>query len=228
MENKTTHVLKSPVGRKILMALSGQILTIFVIFHIAGNSTIFFHKLNAYVVGLYGLPVFVWGGRIVLIAAFILHLYYGTILKLENRASKPKTYAVTHYLRATVAGRNQIWTGIIIIVFLIYHLLQFTFQVTNPAISADRNLDTLGRPDVFMMVVRSFQNMGVSAAYVISLVVLGLHLLHGMQSSIQTWGLNNERTLPAFEKWGVRASLILLLWYISIPSAVLLGILRLK
>ncbi len=228
MENKTTHVLKSPVGRKILMAISGQILTIFVIFHIAGNSTIFFHKLNAYVIGLYGLPVFVWGGRIVLIAAFVVHLYYGTILKLENRAAKPKTYAVTHYLHATVAGRNQIWTGLIIIVFLIYHLLQFTFQVTNPAISADRNLDTLGRPDVFMMVVRSFQNMGVSAAYAISLVALGLHLLHGMQSSIQTWGLNSEGTLPAFEKWGMRASLILLLWYISIPSAVLLGILRMK
>jgi succinate dehydrogenase / fumarate reductase cytochrome b subunit len=228
MYNKATHFLKSSVGRKVLMALSGQILVIFVIFHIAGNSTLFFHKLNAYVVGLYGLPVFVWGGRVILIAAFAVHLYYGTVLKLENYASKPQPYAVTRYLHATFAGRNQIWTGVIIVVFLVYHLLQFTFQVTNPAISADGHPDALGRPDVFMMVVRSFQNIGITAAYVISLAALGLHLLHGMQSSIQTWGLNDERTLPAFEKSGALASVMLFLWYISIPVVVVLGILRME
>jgi succinate dehydrogenase / fumarate reductase cytochrome b subunit len=208
------------------MAISGQILVIFVIFHIAGNSTIFFHKLNAYVVGLYGLPVFVWGGRIILIAAFAIHIYYGTVLKLENRAAKPRPYAVTHYLHATFAGRNQIWTGVIIIAFLIYHLLQFTYQVTNSAISADSHPDTLGRPDVFMMVVQSFQHIGISAAYIISLAALGLHLLHGMQSSIQTMGLNNERTLPFFEKSGTLASVILFLWYSAIPVAIIVGLLK--
>jgi succinate dehydrogenase cytochrome b subunit len=217
---------KSTVGRKILMAMSGQILVIFVIFHIAGNSTIFFHKLNAYVVGLYGLPVFVWGGRIILIAAFAIHIYYGTLIKLENHEAKPQPYAVTHYLHATFAGRNQIWTGVIIIVFLIYHLLQFTFQVMNPAISADSHSDTLGRPDVFMMVVHSFQDVGISAVYVISLAALGLHLLHGIQSSIQTWGLNNERTLPVFEKSGMLASVILFLWYSAIPVATIAGLLK--
>ena len=208
------------------MALSGQILVIFVIFHIAGNSTIFFHKLNAYVVGLYGLPVFVWGGRIVLTAAFVIHIYYGAVIKLENHASKPRPYAVTHYLHATFAGRNQIWTGVIIIVFLIYHLLQFTFQVTNSEISADIHPDSLGRPDVFTMVVRSFQYISISAAYIISLAALGLHLIHGMQSSIQTWGLNNERTLPVFEKSGTLASVILFLWYSAIPIAIIAGLLK--
>jgi succinate dehydrogenase / fumarate reductase cytochrome b subunit len=208
------------------MAITGQILVIFVIFHIAGNSTVFFHKLNAYVAGLYGLPVFVWGGRVILIAAFAVHLYYGTVIKLENRAAKPQPYVVTHYLHATFAGRNQIWTGVIIVVFLIYHLLQFTFQVTNPAISADSHVDALGRPDVFMMVVRSFQNIAVSAAYVVSLAALGLHLLHGMQSSIQTWGLNNERTLPVFEKSGTIASVILFLWYAAVPVVIVAGLLK--
>ncbi len=220
------HFPTSTVGRKILMAITGQILVIFIIFHIAGNSTIFFHKLNSYVVALYNLPVFVWGGRIVLTAAFAVHLYYGTVIKLENQAAKPQPYAMTHYLHATFAGRNQFWTGVIIILFLIYHLLQFTFQVTNPSISADNHVDALGRPDVIMMVVRSFQNSAISAAYVISLAALGLHLLHGIQSSLQTWGLNNERTLPVFEKSGTIASVILFLWYISIPIVVVLGILK--
>jgi succinate dehydrogenase / fumarate reductase cytochrome b subunit len=216
----------SAVGRKILMAISGQILVIFVIFHVAGNSTIFFHKLNVYVVGLHSLPILVWGGRIVLIAAFAIHIYYGTVIKLENHAAKPQPYAVTHYLRATFAGRNQMWTGVIVIVFLICHLLQFTFQITNPAISAGNHPDALGRPDVFMMIVQSFQYAGISSAYIVSLAALGLHLLHGIQSSIQSWGLNNERTLPILEKSGTLASIILFLWYSAIPVAIISGLLK--
>lgn len=217
---------KSTVGRKILMAISGQILVIFVVFHIAGNSTIFFHRLNAYVEGLYGLPVFVWGGRVVLVLAFLLHLWYGTALKLENRAAKPAPYAVTQYVRATFAGRNQIWTGAVIAVFLIYHLLQFTFQVTNPSIAADTHPDALGRPDIFMMVVLSFRHIGIAAAYIVALAALGLHLLHGVQSSFQTWGLNSDGTLPVVEKTGMTASVILFLWYAAIPAVILTGLLK--
>ncbi len=216
----------STVGRKILMAISGQILFVFIVFHIAGNSTIFFHALNAYVAGLYGMPVFVWGGRVVLVLAFVLHVWYGTALKLENHAAKPAPYAVTQYVRATFAGRNQIWTGAVIAVFLIYHLLQFTFQVTNPSIAADTHPDALGRPDILMMVVLGLRHIGIAAAYIVALAALWLHLLHGMQSSIQTWGLNNDRTLPVFEKAGSVASLILFLWYIAIPVSILMGALK--
>jgi succinate dehydrogenase / fumarate reductase cytochrome b subunit len=218
----------STIGRKILMAITGQIMILFIIFHIAGNSTVFFHKLNSYVAALYTLPLFVWGGRIVLIAAFVVHVYYGTVIKLENQSSKPQSYAMSHYLHATFAGRNQFWTGVIIVFFLIYHLLQFTFQITNPRISADSHFDVLGRPDVSMMVIRNFQHVSICAAYFIALAFLGFHLLHGMQSSLQTWGLNNERTLPIFERLGTIASVILFFWYMSIPIAVVLGILKLN
>jgi succinate dehydrogenase / fumarate reductase cytochrome b subunit len=217
---------QSPIGRKIVMATTGQILIIFIIFHIAGNSTIFVHALNAYVVGLYGLPVFVWGGRAVLIAAFAFHIWYGTVIKLENYAAKPRSYAITYYMNATFAGRNMIWTGTLIASFLVYHLLHFTFQVTNPAIAADTHPDALGRPDVFMMVVRNLQHIGISLVYLVSLVALLLHLSHGIQSSFQTWGLNNNRTLPVFEKSGMIASAILFLWYCAIPVSILMGILK--
>ncbi len=216
----------SSVGRKIMMAITGQILVIFIVFHIAGNSSIFFHKLNAYVVALYTLPIFVWGGRIVLVLAFLFHIWYGTVLKLENYSAKPQSYAVVHYNRATFSGRYQIWTGVVIAAFLIYHLLQFTFQVTNPGIAADTHPDALGRPDIFTMVVQSFRNIGISGIYVISLAALGLHLLHGVQSSFQTWGLNDERTLPVIEKTGTIASIILFLWYVAIPGVILIGLLK--
>jgi succinate dehydrogenase / fumarate reductase cytochrome b subunit len=216
----------STVGRKIVMAITGQVLVLFIVFHIAGNSTIFFHKLNAYVAGLYELPVFVWGGRIVLLLAFIFHSYYGIVLKLENHEAKPQSYAVTSYRKATFAGRNQIWTGVLVLVFLVYHLLQFTFQVTNPGIGANTHSDMLGRPDVLGMVVLSFQQVGIVTLYVISLVALGLHLLHGMQSSIQTWGLNNDRTLPIFEKTGLAISIVLFVWYAAIPISILMRIVK--
>ena len=216
----------STVGRKIVMAITGQVLVLFIVFHIAGNSTIFFHALNAYVAGLYNLPVFVWAGRIILVLAFILHSYYGIVLKLENHEAKPGSYAVTSYRKATFAGRNQIWTGVLILAFLVYHLLQFTFQITNPGVAADTHKDALGRPDVFTMVVAGFQDIAVPLVYVVSLAALGLHLHHGMQSSIQTWGLNNDRTLPAFEKAGLTASICLFLWYAAIPVSIVVGILK--
>ncbi len=216
----------STVGRKIVMAITGQILVLFIVFHVVGNSTFFFHALNAYVMALYNLPVFVWGGRVVLVIACILHLYYGAVLKLENYAAKPRAYAVTNYRQATLAGRYQIWTGVVIAVFLVYHLLQFTFQITNPSIAADTHPDMLGRPDVFTMVVRSFQQIGIAGIYVLSLAALGLHLVHGIQSSFQTWGLANDGTLPAIEKAGNAASVVLFLWYVAIPLSVVVGILR--
>jgi succinate dehydrogenase / fumarate reductase, cytochrome b subunit len=216
----------STVGRKIVMAITGQVLVVFIIFHVAGNSSIFFHKLNAYVAALYTLPIFVWGGRAVLVAALAFHIWYGTRLKLENHSSKPEAYALTRYLNATFAGRNMIWTGAFIFTFLIYHLLHFTFQVTNPSTAADTHPDSLGRSDVFIMVVRSFQHIDISLVYIVSLVALLLHLYHGIQSSFQTWGLNNDRTLPVTERTGMTAAIILFLWYATIPMAIFLGLLK--
>jgi len=216
----------STVGRKIVMAITGQVLVLFIVFHIAGNSSLFFHKLNAYVTALYTLPWFVWGGRIVLVAAFALHTWYGSLLKLENHAAKPEPYAVTRFRKATISGRYQIWTGVAVAAFLIYHLFQFTFQTTNPSIAAETHVDALGRPDVAMMVVKSFQQISISGVYLAALVALGFHLLHGIQSSFQTWGLNNDRSLPIIERTGIATSVILFLWYIAIPASILTGLLR--
>lgn len=166
------------------------------------------------------------GGRAVLVAAFALHMWYGTMLKLENHSAKPQEYALAHYLNATFAGRNMIWTGVFIFTFLIYHLLHFTFQVTDPSIAADTHPDNLGRPDVFMMVARSFQHIDISLFYMVSLVALLLHLYHGIQSSFQTWGMNNDRTLPVIKKTGTIASVLLFIWYSAIPVAIVVGILK--
>jgi len=208
------------------MTISGQLMVLFVIIHVLGNSTIYVNWLNAYAVGLHAFPPFLWAIRLVMIAAVLLHVYLGIVVTLENRASKPQAYAVTNHLSTTFAGRNMIWSGALIFSFLIYHLLQFTFQVTNPTIAAVRNLDAAGRPDVFSMVVQSFQQMSIVLVYLVSMTALLLHLTHGIQSSFQTWGLNNDKSLPIIIKTGTITAVVLFLGYVAIPVVIALGILK--
>lgn len=217
---------KSTVGRKILMAVTGQMMVLFVIAHALGNSTIYFSDLNAYAASLRALPVLLWAIRVFLFALLCLHVYLGIVITLENRKAKPEAYAVADHLSATFAGRNMIWTGAIIGAFLVYHLLHFTIQVIYPQFSALRHLDALGRPDVFMMVVRSFRHIGIVSFYIISVAGLLLHLSHGIQSSFQTWGLNNDRTMPYFTRGGTAAAVVLFLGYAAIPVVIVMGIVK--
>jgi len=218
----------STVGRKILMALTGQLMVFYVIAHVIGNSTIYAGAINAYAEGLHHWPfvIVLWSSRFLLLISLILHAWYGVILWLENRRSKPLGYAVTLNVSATFAGRNMIWTGIVIGIFLAFHIIHFTLQFIDPSTAAIRNPDTLNRPDVLMMMVRSFQNPGLVFIYLAGVASVLLHLMHGIQSSFQTWGINNDRTLPMFIKAGLAAAAILFLGYAAIPISIAAGIVK--
>jgi len=220
--------ITSSVGRKLLMAVTGVMMLCFIIIHMLGNSTIFLGWLNAYAEHLHALPPLVWAFRIVMLLLFGVHVFLGIQLSLENSAARPQAYAVKKDRRATFAGKNMIWTGVVIAGFLVYHILHFTLHVTNPALSAGMagNVDTLGRPDVFKMVVLSFQQAGIAAMYIIAMIALALHLSHGAQSFFQTLGLNTDKTIEVFEKIGVVAAVIFFIGYASIPIAVFVGILK--
>ena len=209
-----------------MMAATGQLLVLFIILHVLGNSTIYFGWLNAYAAHLHALPPLLWSFRLVMIALFSLHLFFAIVLTLENSAARPQPYLVKKNLESTFAGRNMIWTGAVIGVFLFYHLLHFTFQVTNPAIAAVRHPDSLGRPDVFLMVARSFQNIGISTLYIVAVIALWLHLSHGIQSSFQTWGLNSDRSFPVVKGGSAAAAIILFIAYVAIPVVIVTGILK--
>ena len=216
----------SSVGRKLVMAATGQLIFLFVIVHVLGNATIYFGLLNAYAAHLKALPPLLWSFRLGLIILFAFHIFYGIVLTLENNAAKPQSYVFRNDLSATVAGRNMIWTGAVIGSFLIYHLLHFTIQVTNPSVAAARHLDSLGRPDVFTMVVKSFQNFGIAFVYLLSMTALWLHLSHGIQSSFQTWGLTSDNSLPIIKRVGAIAAVILFIAYIAVPVVIATGIVK--
>ncbi len=219
-------LLQNMVGRKIVMSVTGLAMVIFVIIHLLGNTSLFSGPdgINAYGKLLHSLGAFLWLVRLTMLSTLCLHIFFGIHLTLENRAAKPQRYAVRKDLSATLAGRNMIWTGLLIAIYLVYHLLHFTLEIIYPGLSAYQNPDAAGRPDIFMMVVLSFRNISIASLYVLAMGALTLHLSHGIQSMFQTLGLNNEKTLPAVIKIGTIAAMIIFLGYISIPVSIFAGL----
>ena len=207
------------------MAATGQMMIIFIILHVAGNSTIFFGKLNAYAAGLHALPVLLWAVRLALLPTIVLHILYAVQLSLENSHARPVDYLNRNNLASSFAGRNMIWTGAIIGTFLVFHLLHFTLQVIDPGTAARSHMDAAGRPDVFLMVARGFQRTWITAVYLLGVLALWFHVSHGIQSSFQTWGLNGERSFPYIRRGGSLGAVVLLLAYAAIPVAIFAGLL---
>lgn|SRR5574341_1571967 len=217
-------LLTSSVGRKLLMAVTGLFMLLFVIVHLLGNSSVFIGPdgINAYAEKLHSLGPLVWMFRAFMFLMLCIHVYFGITLTLENSAANPKKYAVKKMLKASFAGETMIWTGVLLFAFLVIHLLQFTFRVTPDVVLGT---DAKGRFDVFTMMVSSFRITAISAIYLVSMVVLFLHLSHGIQSFVQTLGCSNDRTLPKLQAVGTSLSVLFLLGYSAIPVLILAGIL---
>ena len=115
----------SSVGRKVLMAGSGLFMVLFVIVHLLGNSSIFIGPdgINAYAEKLHGLGPFVWVFRLFMLAMLGIHVLFGILVTLDNWSANPDKYKVKKMLKATFAGETMIWTGALLLVFVVYHLL---------------------------------------------------------------------------------------------------------
>lgn len=218
------QLFSDSIGRKVVMAVTGLLMVLFVVGHLLGNLTIFAGEngINAYAAKLHELGPVVWGTRVVMAVAVVLHLVISIQITLENRAANPTQYAVSRSLRATFAGKTMIWTGLVIGAFVTYHLLHFTFRVT-PGLQL--GTDALDRFDVFGMVLGSFQSAPIALVYVAAMVALFLHLSHGIQSTFQSLGLSNAVLLPRYGAGGKWLSALFLVGYGSIPVVILIGIL---
>jgi len=220
------QLFTSSVGRKILVAISGQLMVLFVIVHLLGNSSIFIPGgINAYAEHLHALPPLVWSLRIVMLVSLLTHIYFGIQLTLENKTANPTPYAVKRELKATFSSSNMIWTGVLLGIFIIGHLLHFTARVTPDIAPRLASLSSGPFFDVYSMVVGSFRHGAIAAIYVASMVVLFLHLNHGIQAFFQTMGWNSDRSLPVMSKAGRTIAIIFLVGYSSIPIFILARIL---
>ncbi len=222
-----TDLYRSAVGKKAVMAVTGIILFGFVLGHLLGNLKLYLgpDALNSYARFLRtaGEPlvpanVLLWAVRVLLIAAVALHVWAAWQLSRASRAARPDAYVAGTRIHTAYASRTMRWGGVIILLFVIYHLLHLTWGTVHPAFVPG---------DVYHNVVTGFQVWWVSLFYIAAQIALGFHLHHGLWSMFQSLGWNH----PRFNLWrngfAHAFAWLITVGNISFPVAVLSGLVRL-
>src|SRR5438552_11519832 len=217
----------SSVGRKMIVAVTGAILIVFVIGHLLGNLQIFLGPewINAYSQHLRDLGPVLWLIRAFLLISVILHIYFTILLAIENRRARPQAYRDRNYVKASWASRHMVVSGLVVLAFIIFHLFHFTARKFNPQFPL-LQLNPLNRYDVYSMMVYGFRNVYVSIFYIVGLFLLTLHLTHGSSSFFQSLGLNDKKLTPRVALGGRIFAWLLFIGYTSIPVAILLGLVK--
>ncbi|MBP9706200.1 MAG: succinate dehydrogenase cytochrome b subunit [Oligoflexales bacterium] len=215
------HALKSSIGLKVIMALTGLMLFGFLLAHLAGNLIIFAgaDAFNAYGQSLRDLGPLLWVARIGLLVIFVSHITSAIILTQRNRAARGSSYAFENKNLTSHASRTMMVTGSLVLAYLAFHLAHYTLHLTHPEY-ADLN------GDIYQMVVSGFSEPLVSGIYIIAMLLIGFHLSHGIASLFLTLGFNHPKYKPSIKCAGLLASLVISLGFISIPLAVLLGFIQ--
>ena len=201
------------------MAVSGVILFLFVLGHLVGNLQIYEgpEKLNSYAHFLRSMPAVLWGVRITLLAMVALHIWSSIQLASLKFDARPTGYIKKKATQSSYASRTMYWSGPIILTFVIYHLLDFTFGIVNPRFQEG---------NVYANVIASFQFLPVSAFYMIAMLLLCMHLYHGLWSMFQSLGFSHPRYTPVLKRSAVVVAILIAAGNISIPVSVLAGLVR--
>jgi succinate dehydrogenase / fumarate reductase cytochrome b subunit len=220
-ENRAPNFWQSTNGKKAVMAITGAILFLFVIGHLLGNLQVFegAAQLNAYGRFLKNTGELLWIVRGILLLCVGLHILATVQLALRNQKARPVGYKVKKSVASSYADRTMYWSGPIVLAFVIFHLLEFTAGVIHPE---SRFIEG----DVYHNVVAGFSVWWVSAWYIFSLILLGLHMRHGIWSMFQSVGLNHPRHTPVLKRAALWIAILITAGYISIPVSVLAGWVR--
>jgi succinate dehydrogenase / fumarate reductase cytochrome b subunit len=216
----------SSTGKKFLMAVSGAVLFGFIVGHLLGNLQIFLgpEALNRYSAFLKSTGELLWMARIVLLVMVGIHIWTAVALTLENRAARPIAYAQKDYIKASYASRTMHYSGVIVLAYLVYHLMHFTFQNVHPQYSGF--VDAQGRHDVYRMVVMSFQQPAIALVYIFANLLLGIHMSHGIYSMFQSLGLVGEEVRPKLQLAANVIGYGIFVAYAAIPLSVWLGMVK--
>jgi len=228
--NSLWRMLNSTIGKKYLMALSGAGLFLFVTGHMIGNLQLFLgpEALNRYAHFLQSLGEFLWIIRFGLLALIGLHIWSALSLTLENKAARPVEYSSGQApFAASLASRTMLVGGLIVALFVVYHLLHYTVCLTAVNFTgvdfAHLTDPETGHHDVYAMVIYGFGVWYVSLFYLIAVGFLCLHLSHGVSAMFQSLGLRNHAWWPVISKGALIWSAVLFLGYAVVPGSILLG-----
>jgi succinate dehydrogenase / fumarate reductase cytochrome b subunit len=227
--NVLIRIWQSSLGKKYLMALTGSAMMVFLFFHLVGNLQVFVGetRLNTHAFVLHHFVELLWPLRIALLAMLVIHVVAAVKLSAENRAARPVAYSRAEQVTASYASRTMLMSGLLIALFIVYHLLHFTFQVSALNFTGRSFQEFHGAApaplhahNVYRMVLAGLGQPLVAGFYLLSLALLFLHLSHGMESWFQTLGLTFE-CCPSLPKILARVmSLFFFVGYSSMPIAI--------
>ena len=202
--------MRSSIGAKHVMAISGLLLVLFAIVHMLGHLQMFGGPAmyNAYAKFLQELWEVKWPVRVGLLALLVVHVVTGLALVAKNRAARPIGYAVYRPVVSSVVGRTMALSGIVVLAFLIFHIQHFTI---SPSVDS-----------TYVRYVHAFRQPGIYAIYLVGIALLAAHLGHGASAWLQSLGLRHPK-YPT-DRLGPIVAAVLFVGYMLPPTAVLAGV----
>lgn len=209
----------SSIGKKLVMAVTGVVLVGFVVGHMTGNLLVYKgpEAINAYAEGLRTFPAALWAVRGFLLLCVGLHVWSSTSLTLANAAARPVGYRQTKPDASSYASRTMKFSGPLLALFIVYHLLHLTVGSAHP---------DFRHGDVYRNFVVGFQNLWVSGFYIAAMLALGFHLYHGVWSLFQTVGASHPRYDGLRRVLAVLITVVVIGGNLSFPIAVMTGVLK--
>ena len=211
----------SSIGKKAVMAVTGLVLFGFLILHMLGNLQVFLGRevMNHYAETLHGNPGLLWVARVVLLVSVVLHTWAAIQLTAVKAAARPVAYVKPGNVQGSTGSRTMMLSGPVIALFVIGHLLHFTTGTIHPQFV---------ELHAYENVVNGFANPIAAGLYIVAMILVGFHLSHGIWSMFQSIGFSHPRYTPLIKKFAGVFSWILIAGFISVPIAVLAGIVRIS
>ncbi|MGJ8643640.1 MAG: succinate dehydrogenase cytochrome b subunit [Luteolibacter sp.] len=222
-----TAYWQSSIGKKLVVAVTGLAMVLFLAGHLTGNLLIFAGReaFNEYAEFLHnaGHGALIWVARIGLLVIVTLHVWATILLVRENKTARPQEYAHPTTIQASKSSRLMIWSGLTILAFIVFHILHFTVRVNS-------HLAEVGATDPYGMVIDGFRagflNFIVVAFYILAMTCLCSHLSHGVASIFQTLGWRSKKSQELIRKFSLGYTAVIYFGFISVPIAIFLGIVR--
>jgi succinate dehydrogenase cytochrome b subunit len=223
--NRVVRFYEAPIGKKVIMAVTGVILFGYVVAHLLGNLQIFGNpdQINIYAAFLHN-PAnagLLWGARGALLVAVILHIVASVQLWKLKSDARPIAYVKKEDPAASYASRTMMWSGPIVAAFVIFHVLHLTAGAVLPLQEIGPN-----QPNVRANVIAGFMNPAVSAFYILAMILLCMHLYHGLWSMFQSLGFSHPRYTPKLKKGAAIFAILIAIGNCSIPIAVMAGLVK--
>jgi succinate dehydrogenase / fumarate reductase cytochrome b subunit len=213
--------LRSSIGRKIVMAVSGVMLFGFVLVHMIGNLQVYTGPtaLDEYGRSLRAIAhgAGLWVARGGLLLAAVAHVWAAWSLTMDNRKARPEGYRERQNRESTLSSRTMRWSGVVVLIFIVYHLMHFTIGNVHPSFVHGA---------VHQNLVTGFRVVWVAVFYMVANVLLGIHLYHGVWSMLQTLGLSHPRFDALRQRGAAAFAALIVIGNVSFPLAVLTGVVK--